>query len=198
MTMQAANSLLKSLEEPPTKCLFFLTTYWPSRLPPTIRSRCQTVRIATPPREQVLAWLAETAAVDRQQAEEWLDLYNNRPLDALQAFSKRSDVDDNSNKKRFFADVQAYIEDPNLFLPTVEKWHQQKAELIHRWLLEMFSKVIEERAERYAGTPQLNYLYRLYDRQSMRYRQLENNLNARLQLESALSEWAGAAALLKK
>ena len=198
MTVQAANSLLKNLEEPPAKCLFFLTTYWPSRLLPTIRSRCQTVRIAIPPQEQIIAWLAEEVSIGNRQAKEWLELHNNRPLDALRAFRDQVGANDEKSKKNFFIDVQNYLKNPALFLPTVEKWHKQKAELIHRWLLEILSKAIEEQAERNAGTPQLNYLYRLYDRQSMRYRQLGNNLNARLQLEGALSEWATAAALLAK
>ena len=79
MTTQAANSLLKSLEEPPAKCLFFLMTYWPSRLLPTIRSRCQTVRLATPLYEQTLSWFIKASGTSPEQAKEWLDLYNPAP-----------------------------------------------------------------------------------------------------------------------
>ena len=41
MNANAANALLKILEEPPEKTLFFLLSPQPSRLLPTIRSRCQ-------------------------------------------------------------------------------------------------------------------------------------------------------------
>lgn len=41
MTMQSANCLLKTLEEPPPHTLLFLLTSIPYQLPPTIRSRCQ-------------------------------------------------------------------------------------------------------------------------------------------------------------
>lgn len=41
---QAQNAFLKTLEEPPQKCMFILTTANPSELLPTIRSRCQTVQ----------------------------------------------------------------------------------------------------------------------------------------------------------
>ena len=41
MTISAANALLKILEEPPEKTLFFLLSSQPGRLLPTIRSRCQ-------------------------------------------------------------------------------------------------------------------------------------------------------------
>jgi len=40
MNMEAANALLKILEEPPKGTVFLLTTEFPDRLPDTIRSRC--------------------------------------------------------------------------------------------------------------------------------------------------------------
>ncbi|TMM49922.1 AAA family ATPase [Qipengyuania marisflavi] len=40
----AANALLKSLEEPPQGTFFLLVTHRPARLLPTIRSRCRTLR----------------------------------------------------------------------------------------------------------------------------------------------------------
>jgi DNA polymerase-3 subunit delta' len=41
----AANKFLKTLEEPPPRCLFFLLTERPEQLLPTIRSRCQSVQL---------------------------------------------------------------------------------------------------------------------------------------------------------
>lgn len=43
---QAANRLLKTLEEPPAKCLFLLVTDQPAALLPTVVSRCQRVVLA--------------------------------------------------------------------------------------------------------------------------------------------------------
>lgn len=40
----SANALLKSLEEPPARTVFFLISSSPGRLLPTIRSRCRTIR----------------------------------------------------------------------------------------------------------------------------------------------------------
>ncbi|MGN6765920.1 MAG: DNA polymerase III subunit delta' [Rhizobiaceae bacterium] len=45
MNTNAANALLKSLEEPPARTIFLLISHSPGRLLPTIRSRCQTVRL---------------------------------------------------------------------------------------------------------------------------------------------------------
>ncbi|MBO6719859.1 MAG: DNA polymerase III subunit delta' [Rhizobiaceae bacterium] len=45
LNASAANALLKSLEEPPARTLFLLISHVPGRLVPTIRSRCQTIRL---------------------------------------------------------------------------------------------------------------------------------------------------------
>lgn len=46
MNTQAANALLKMLEEPPSRAVLLLVTHQPSRLLPTIRSRCRTLRLS--------------------------------------------------------------------------------------------------------------------------------------------------------
>lgn len=46
MNVNAANALLKSLEEPPARTVFILIAHSAGRLLPTIRSRCQAVRLA--------------------------------------------------------------------------------------------------------------------------------------------------------
>jgi DNA polymerase-3 subunit delta' len=43
----AANALLKNLEEPPPHSLFLLVSHAPERLLPTIRSRCRQIRLST-------------------------------------------------------------------------------------------------------------------------------------------------------
>lgn len=46
LNVNAANALLKNLEEPPKNTLFVLISHSPGRLLPTIRSRCQVVRLS--------------------------------------------------------------------------------------------------------------------------------------------------------
>jgi DNA polymerase-3 subunit delta' len=53
-----ANAFLKTLEEPAGGARFLLCSAAPDRLLPTIRSRCQSVSMAVPPRDQAEAWLA--------------------------------------------------------------------------------------------------------------------------------------------
>ncbi|WP_439533380.1 DNA polymerase III subunit delta' [Polymorphobacter sp.] len=45
MNPNAANALLKNLEEPPQKTLFLLISHAPGRLLPTLRSRCRLLRL---------------------------------------------------------------------------------------------------------------------------------------------------------
>jgi DNA polymerase-3 subunit delta' len=47
MNPNAANALLKMLEEPPLRTTLLLVCHQPSRLLPTIRSRCRTLRLGT-------------------------------------------------------------------------------------------------------------------------------------------------------
>jgi len=56
---EAANSLLKVLEEPPEFATVFLLTDNPSALLPTIRSRCMILRLAPVAAEEVERYLAE-------------------------------------------------------------------------------------------------------------------------------------------
>ncbi|WP_265562689.1 DNA polymerase III subunit delta' [Sphingomicrobium arenosum] len=60
LEVSAANALLKMLEEPPVKTLFFLVTHAPGRLLPTIRSRCRRLDFA-PLSEGDVARVLETA-----------------------------------------------------------------------------------------------------------------------------------------
>ena len=59
MNPNAANALLKSLEEPPAESFIVLVSGAPERLLPTVRSRCQRFDVLPADRETVMAWLAE-------------------------------------------------------------------------------------------------------------------------------------------
>lgn len=67
---EAANALLKTLEEPRAGVSFILLSARPDRLLTTIRSRCQRVRFGPLPREVIMDVLAahDTPAADRETA----------------------------------------------------------------------------------------------------------------------------------
>ncbi|HSW71472.1 MAG TPA: DNA polymerase III subunit delta' [Gammaproteobacteria bacterium] len=58
MNTAAANALLKTLEEPAPRSLFILISDGRTKLPATIRSRCQELRFSLPSGEAALNWLA--------------------------------------------------------------------------------------------------------------------------------------------
>ncbi len=81
LNLNAANALLKTLEEAPARTLFMLVTNQLQRLPATVRSRCQTVLFHKPKRSDALAWLSDHAA--SHDIELLLDLSDGAPLGAL-------------------------------------------------------------------------------------------------------------------
>jgi DNA polymerase III subunit delta' len=91
----AANALLKTLEEPPPQTVLVLVATQPSRLPPTILSRCQLVRVAPPSRAASIEWLERTAGNGDWNAV--LDTIGDAPLvaaslDAGQIAAVRAEV----------------------------------------------------------------------------------------------------------
>jgi DNA polymerase-3 subunit delta' len=67
---QAANALLKTLEEPPADTHFVLVTAEARRLPVTILSRCQRLRFLPVEENQIRDWLVTFHGVDPKAAEE--------------------------------------------------------------------------------------------------------------------------------
>jgi len=57
MNLQAANALLKVLEEPPEGSHLILVSRAPSRLPATIRSRCQHLKLRRPSVREASEWV---------------------------------------------------------------------------------------------------------------------------------------------
>jgi len=68
MNAAAANALLKTLEEPSAGNILLLTTSRPFALPMTILSRCQHLRFAPLPQEEVARFLRENHALAEDDA----------------------------------------------------------------------------------------------------------------------------------
>ena len=68
MNVNAANALLKVLEEPPANTTLLLICHQPSRILPTIRSRCRTLRLSELPADLVQQALTQ-ADIDLDPAQ---------------------------------------------------------------------------------------------------------------------------------
>ena len=69
LNRSAFNALLKTLEEPLAGRHLILIADQPQRLPATIRSRCQWLRLSLPARSEALAWLVSTGHEARNAGE---------------------------------------------------------------------------------------------------------------------------------
>lgn len=92
LNMESANTLLKTLEEPPGAVRFVLATEAAHALLPTIRSRCQNHALEWPAQTEALAWLEQAVQGDeslagkpqsRESLATWLLAAGGRPDEAL-------------------------------------------------------------------------------------------------------------------
>lgn len=70
MNEESQNALLKSLEEPPDKVIFILTTPYVSKLRPTIISRCWRINFDPLSEDQIINILTEYFEIDKTSANE--------------------------------------------------------------------------------------------------------------------------------
>jgi DNA polymerase-3 subunit delta' len=79
MNTNAANALLKSLEEPAADTYFILVCHAVHGVPATIRSRCRILRLPVPLPEDSLQWL-DNLTGERAESQRLLALAEGRPL----------------------------------------------------------------------------------------------------------------------
>jgi DNA polymerase-3 subunit delta' len=79
----AANAVLKTLEEPPARGVLFLVSHRPGALLPTIRSRCRRLAFAPPPAEAAADWLTARAELTPEAARRYLKMARGAPGRAL-------------------------------------------------------------------------------------------------------------------
>ncbi len=78
------NSLLKILEEPPRKTLFFIISSSPNLLSPTLVSRCHRIFLPIPHRKDSCEWLKNMNSLAAKN-ENWLSASGGAPLHAFHA-----------------------------------------------------------------------------------------------------------------
>ena len=105
MNPQAANALLKMIEEPPEKTLFLLVTLQPEKVMTTIFSRCLFMRVRPFSREEDRAVHAEESAETTEMADLFHDLVDalvrRDLLGALETADAVADLGSREKQKRF-------------------------------------------------------------------------------------------------
>jgi DNA polymerase-3 subunit delta' len=128
MNPSASNALLKTLEEPTASTFICLVSEHPSRLPATIRSRCQTLRVPLPAEEEALKWLA--SRTDTGDPRTLLRLAQGGPLRALQM----ADAEQLSLRDRLFAGFAEVAEGERDPISEAAAWNKVAPEILLAWL----------------------------------------------------------------
>lgn len=137
MNRSSANSLLKTLEEPPADTLFILNTHQPGRLPVTVRSRCQRLNFAPSYTDATLSWLKETTGKDEAELAELLDIAQGAPLRVLQLLEQ----DALGTRQQLLQDLVEVRQAGYNPVKIAEKWQGLGAEQVLRWLISIFRQM---------------------------------------------------------
>jgi DNA polymerase-3 subunit delta' len=134
LNRSAANALLKTLEEPPARTLLMLVVTQPSRLPATILSRCQRLRVRAPARKEAISWLEASRGAGDWNAV--LDTLGEAPMLAAD-LDPKAVVQVGSEVRRTLEETIAGGGDP---VATAERWARAELPLrlrcIENWLTE--------------------------------------------------------------
>jgi DNA polymerase III subunit delta' len=138
----AANALLKTLEEPSPRTLMVLVAAQPSRLPATLRSRCQRVDARAPTRAESLAWLASTQGKGDWEAV--LDVIGEAPMAAV-ALDPAATAELRTETWRALEEVRSGTADPHA---TAERWSRSELPLrlacVENWLTERIRRSVPQ------------------------------------------------------
>ncbi len=133
LTEEAANSLLKALEEPPQRARFLLITAHLSDCLPTIVSRCQLIRCQPLPLDAVAQVLGERSGCDATRAQALARLSGGRPAHALR-LAERWTAYEPLLERMAGADTSAWLTQP---LPETRQDLTDLLDLMMRWLRDL-------------------------------------------------------------
>jgi len=194
MTANAANSLLKTLEEPPGHTLLILVVDRVGKLPATIFSRCQRIHIAVPPKATALEWLDRV-----HPSASWSDalhISGGAPLAAILALDK---LETSAGMGR---DLQALGAGRGSAIEVAARWAKLEPGFVFNWLgqqIRLAVLAISAGEERAAGLAIDDSVLRHMDRRNLFcYLDIINRLqgqaggsyNVQLTIEGLLIDWA--------
>lgn len=207
MTRQAANTLLKTLEEPPGVAVFLLVSHQSVLLPPTIRSRCQMLEFPVPAAGLALPWL-EGRLPPSSDAATLLRLADGAPLTAV-AIAQSGGGEERTALFRDLAALALENADP---VAVAHAWRGLEVPEVGRWLTTFTMDLIRLKTNENCGNLthadlrsamqpvarrlDLKRLFALLD-VGLELRWLssrQTSFNAQLLLEDVAIRWAAAGA----
>ncbi len=134
MNRNAANGLLKTLEEPPADSILILLTEKSALLPITIRSRCQKIDFPASRTNESLEWLQGRLGAEADAAQ-LLSLAQGAPLKAIEI----QQGDQLEQQLELLKDLKILREQRCDVVKLAEKWLAFDALLVFTHLLNFFS-----------------------------------------------------------
>jgi len=138
MNTNAANSLLKILEEPPLGNVFILVSHQPAKLPATVRSRCSQIEFKPPPRHDGIDWL-KTQKVSVADAAVLLGLAGGAPLRALE-LDQTGVI---GQREKLLGDLEALRGGPADVVACAARWQKIGAEFSLTWLQRLVADMVK-------------------------------------------------------
>lgn len=134
--IEAANALLKTLEEPPSDSVIILTTNSEKRLPQTIISRCQTIKLDAVSEKEIFRILGQE--FDREEIEKVLYLSEGSIGEARKMLLDKKALGD---KKAVLTDVTELLKTPSITerFKIIEEYEKKKN---LRTLFEVLGRVV--------------------------------------------------------
>ncbi|MDH5444641.1 MAG: DNA polymerase III subunit delta' [Gammaproteobacteria bacterium] len=197
MNLAASNSLLKTLEEPQANTIILLVCSKISRLPATIRSRCQKLRFSLPSHNEAIAWL-QTKLKD--QTEEILTAANGAPLLAVHMF----EADILKRRQVVLKDLLDLLKADQQPLAVAANWYKQSdiqpLSWLYYWVCDLIrlktageNYVVDQSAmhqlQTLLKTIDLGKLYQFHDQLGEAIRLQQTSANGLLLLEGILLSW---------
>ena len=147
MNSNAANALLKKLEEPPANTLFILVSNELDKLAKTIRSRCSLVNFRAPSQELADAWLQQQNKIENSEINNYLAMANNHPLLAIRLFN-----DGYIDKlKTIFTDVNGLWSSKIDPVQAAKNWHQLGSlvsiEILQKFVIDILRQQLSRNAK---------------------------------------------------
>ena len=128
MNNNAANALLKSLEEPSQKSLIILVVDQPGRMMATIRSRCQVIDFPMPNHQQSMEWL-KLALPNSSLHEDLLELAAGSPIKAYEM----SESEAVTQKQTMIADLAKVLKREVTAVSVAAKWQKYELQIVLAW-----------------------------------------------------------------
>lgn len=141
MNRHAANTLLKTLEEPPAQSVLILVSGQPARLPVTIRSRCQILDLTPRIGAATIEWLRHEMPDDKADPEKLLAAADAAPLAAL-ALSEEGGL---ALRDQLLDDLVALERDRADPMATAERWTRAGAAAVYIWLYRLTRDMVRYR-----------------------------------------------------